>query len=387
MATLGNAFSDRQNPALTGLAAALGAFLLWGLVAPVYFKALTGVGPVEIVAHRVVWTVLLVGALVLATRGPAAILCAVGSWRRLGIFAVTTALVSANWVIFIYAILSNQILQSSLGYYINPLVNVLLGVVFLHERLSRQQVTAVLIAAAGVLSLVVWYGVIRSADDHFQCPPTVKPGRSMPKALIERVIRTKPSGAVRMMPWIALSLAVTFGVYALVRKKAAIDPIIGLLVETALLVPPAVGYLLWLGADGAFMTRGIGQDLLLVLSGPMTAVPLMLFMVGAARLKLSPSGCSSTWHLRGNSSSACWSTARRSPRRTRWPSAASGWRWCCTRTTLSPPTAPPCAPRRREINASAPARGRWWRRGCGPRRTPGRNPRQTPPGRGSQARS
>ncbi|WP_448189486.1 EamA family transporter RarD [Azospirillum sp. sgz301742] len=242
---------DRHNPAFTGFLAASGAFLLWGLVAPVYFKMLTGIGAVEIVAHRVVWTVLLVGVYVLVARGPMAVVRAVGTWRRLGILTVTTALISVNWVIFIYATISGQMLQSSLGYYINPLVNVLLGVVFLHERLSRQQVMAVAVAAAGVLSLVLWYGVV---------------------------------------PWIALALAATFGVYALVRKKAAIDPMIGLLVETGLLVPPALGYLLWLGADGAFLTHGLGTGVLLVLAGPVTAVPLVLFMVGAGRLKLSTLG-------------------------------------------------------------------------------------------------
>jgi len=251
MTAFGHASRDSHNPALTGLAAATGAFLLWGLVAPVYFKLLTGIGAVEIVAHRVVWTVLLVGVFVLAARGPAAVVRAVGTWRRLGILAVTTALISVNWIIFIYATLSGQMLQSSLGYYINPLVNVLLGVVFLHERLSRQQLTAVAVAAAGVLSLVLWYGVV---------------------------------------PWIALALAVTFGIYALVRKKAAIEPVTGLLVETGLLVPLALGYLLWLGPEGAFVAGGGWTAFLLTLAGPVTAVPLVLFMVGAARLKLSTIG-------------------------------------------------------------------------------------------------
>ncbi len=251
MATIGNAPFDRHNPALTGLLSASGAFLLWGLVAPVYFKLLSSVGPLEIVAHRVVWTVLLVGIVVMATQGPAAVFRAVGSWRRLGVLTVTTALVSANWLIFIYATISGQMLQTSLGYYINPLISVLLGVVFLHERLSRQQLVAVAVAGAGVLSLVLWYGT---------------------------------------MPWIALGLALTFGFYALVRKKAAIEPITGLVVETSLLVPLALGYLLWLGADGAFFSGGAGPALLLVLSGPVTAIPLVLFMVGAARLKLSTIG-------------------------------------------------------------------------------------------------
>lgn len=241
------------TPATLGFASALGAFLLWGLVAPVYFKLLGNVGAVEIVAHRVVWTVLLVGALVLAMRGPAGIVRAVGSWRRLGVFALTTALISANWTIFIWAITHNRMVESSLGYYINPLVNVLLGVVFLQERLSRRQLGAVLIAGAGVGSLVASYGSV---------------------------------------PWVALSLALTFGFYALVRKKAGIDPMVGLLVETGLLVPLALGYLLWLNGTGAgtFGAHGLGTDLMLALAGPVTAVPLVLFMIGAARLKLSTIG-------------------------------------------------------------------------------------------------
>lgn len=251
MTTASDPAAAPHNPTLTGLAAATGAFLLWGLVAPVYFKLLAGIGPLEIVANRVLWTVLLVGAFVLAARGPAAVVRAVGTWRRLGILAVTTVLVSCNWLVFIYATISGQMLQSSLGYYINPLVNVLLGVVFLHERLSRQQTVAVAVAAAGVLSLVLWYGVV---------------------------------------PWIALALAVSFGVYALVRKTAAIEPITGLLVETGLLIPLAAGYLLWLGPQGTLAGGDIGTMVLLMLSGPVTAVPLVLFMVGAARLKLSTIG-------------------------------------------------------------------------------------------------
>lgn len=242
-----------HNPATLGFASALGAFLIWGLVAPVYFKQLGDIGAVEIVAHRVVWTVLLVGGLVLAIKGPAAILRGVGGWRGFGVFAVTTALISTNWTVFIWAVTHGRMVESSLGYYINPMVNVVLGMVFLHERLSRRQLGAVLIAGAGVLSLVLSYGSV---------------------------------------PWVALTLALTFGVYALVRKKAAIDPIIGLVVETALLVPLALAYLLWLNATGggSFGVHGLGTDLLIMLSGPITAVPLVLFMMGAARLKLSTIG-------------------------------------------------------------------------------------------------
>ncbi len=241
-----------QAPTSTtsAFAAALSSYLIWGLVNPVFFKSLGDVGAVEIVAHRVVWTVVLVGVAVLATRGPAAIVNAVGSWRRLGVFLVTTLLVTTNWTVFIWAVVNSRLVEASLGYFINPLVNVLLGVLFLNERLSRGQMLAVAIAMAGVGSLVVSYGAV---------------------------------------PWVALSLALSFGFYALVRKKAAVDPVIGLLVETALLLPAALGYLLWLGGGGAF-GHAWGESILLVLAGPMTAIPLVLFMIGASRLTLTTMG-------------------------------------------------------------------------------------------------
>ncbi|CAO3399829.1 EamA family transporter RarD [Azospirillum sp. 11R-A] len=241
-----------QAPTSTTAAfvAALASYLIWGLVNPVFFKSLGDVGAVEIVAHRVVWTVVLVGVGVLATRGPAAVVAAVGNWRRLGILVVTTLLVTVNWTVFIWAVVNSRLVEASLGYFINPLVNVLLGVLFLNERLSRGRILAVAIAAAGVGSLVVSYGAV---------------------------------------PWVALSLALSFGFYALVRKKAAIDPVIGLLVETALLLPAALGYLLWLGSDGAF-GHGWGESTLLVLAGPMTAVPLVLFMIGASKLTMTTLG-------------------------------------------------------------------------------------------------
>ncbi|AWK87365.1 EamA family transporter RarD [Azospirillum thermophilum] len=239
-----------QDSTTTAFLAAVGSFLLWGLVAPVYFKQLSHVGAVEVVSHRIVWTVLLVGAAVLAMRGPTAIVTAIGTWRRLGILVVTTALVTTNWTVFIWAVSHNRVVETSLGYFINPLVNVVLGVLFLRETLKPIQIAAVLIAAVGVGSMVLSSGVF---------------------------------------PWVSISLALSFGFYALVRKKAAVDPVVGLLVETALLAPLSLGYLLWLGADGAF-GHSAGGSLLLVLSGPMTAIPLVLFMIGAARLKLSTLG-------------------------------------------------------------------------------------------------
>jgi len=230
--------------------AAVSSFLIWGLLNPIYFKLLGGINAEEVVAHRILWTVVLVGGAVLVLKGPGAVVAAVGGWKRLGIFVVTTLLVTANWSTFIWAIVNNRLVESSLGYYINPLVNVLLGVLFLGERLNRRQGVAVIIAALGVGSLVVSHGTV---------------------------------------PWVALLLASTFGVYALVRKKAAIDPVIGLLVETLLVMPAVLGYLLWLGPRGSF-GHDLGGSLLLVVAGPMTAVPLVLFMVGATRLKLTTMG-------------------------------------------------------------------------------------------------
>lgn len=246
-----SAAASSRSPQLAGFVAALGAFLIWGIINPVYFKAVSFVDPVEIMAHRIVWTVVLLGGFVLLTQGFGAILRAVGSWRRLGILAVTTVLITTNWGVFIWAVVSNQLVASSLGYYINPLVNVLLGVAFLGERLSRRQLAAVALAALGVLAMIVLHG---------------------------------------SLPWISLILPVSFGLYGLIRKKAAIDPVIGLLVETALIFPFCLGYLLWLGAAGAFATGGLGTGLLLLLSGPITGIPMVLFVYGAQRLNLSTVG-------------------------------------------------------------------------------------------------
>lgn len=235
-----------------GFAAAFGAFLFWG-VAPLYFKAVGAAGPLEILSHRVLWTVVLLAGLIAALGKGRAVVAELGRPSRLGVYALTTVLVSANWLVYIYAILADQVLQASLGYFINPLVNVLLGVLFLSERLNRWRVAAVLLAAAGVAYQVVGYGAV---------------------------------------PWISLALAFTFGFYALMRKKAGIDPFAGLLVETALLSPLALGYLVVLGAAGAgrFLVGDPVMDLLLVASGLVTGVPLVLFMIGAQRLTLSTIG-------------------------------------------------------------------------------------------------
>lgn len=240
-----------NTPTASGVAAGLGAFFLWGLVFPVYIKFVSDIDPVEVVAHRVVWTVAMLGAALVILRGPSAILRAIGTWRRLGILALTAALVTCNWTVFIWAVMEGRMVEASLGYYINPLVNVLLGVVFLAERLNRRQTAAVGLAAVGVLCLIAWSGDL---------------------------------------PWVSLVLPLTFGFYGMIRKRAAIDPTVGLLVETALILPVAGAYIAWVGASGSFGTVGIGTDIRLILAGPMTFAPLLLFLFAAQRLKYSTIG-------------------------------------------------------------------------------------------------
>ena len=235
-----------------GAAAGLGAFLLWGF-APIYFKAIGHIPAPEILAHRVIWTLAILIILVAALGRLREVVIALTSPGRLGILLVTTLLVSINWLVFIWAIQQDRLLEASLGYYINPLVNVVLGVVFLSERLSRWQGVAVALAAIGVGVMIVGIGTL---------------------------------------PWIALTLALSFGFYALVRKKAKVDPLIGLLVETLILLPAAAGYLIWLSSAGVgvFGPQDWAISATLIASGLVTGTPLVLFMYGAQRLTLSTIG-------------------------------------------------------------------------------------------------
>lgn len=242
---------ERRETAV-GLACGAGAFLWWGL-APVYFKAVKQVPSPEILAHRVVWSVLLLfGVIVLMGRGRE-LRGALSPWReKLPLYALTTALISANWLLFIWAVNNDHLLDASLGYFINPLVNVLLGVLVLRESLNRRQTFAVGLAAVGVLVLVVSAGVV---------------------------------------PWISLALAGSFACYGLVRKRARIDAFIGLFVETAVLAPIAIAGLVHLETGGAgTFGHGAGPTLLLLAAGPVTSIPLILFTQGVRRLSLSTIG-------------------------------------------------------------------------------------------------
>jgi chloramphenicol-sensitive protein RarD len=201
----------------------------------------------------VVWSVVLLLPVALIARTPRQIREAVGGFKRLGVYLVTSLLISSNWLLYIWAVNADHIVDSSLGYYINPLVNVVLGIAFLGERLNRRQGLAIALACVGVGALVASLG---------------------------------------QLPWLSLALPLQFGLYGLIRKKAGFDPLVGLLVETVLLAPAALGYLIWLGArgDSAFLNHGPGFAGLLAFAGIMTAVPLLLFLAGVKRLRLSTLG-------------------------------------------------------------------------------------------------
>jgi chloramphenicol-sensitive protein RarD len=233
-----------------GLGYALAAYLAWGML-PLYFKALRPVPAVEVLAHRVIWSLVLLAAL-LAARGAPGAFRAAFRRERLPLLAATTTLIATNWLVYIWAVQTGRVLEASLGYFVNPLVNVLLGVLFLGETLSRGQRIAVALAAIGVGVLVVRAGTF---------------------------------------PWLSLVLAVSFGLYGLLRKRAGIDAVGGLLAETALLAPPALLYLGLRAASGAGAFGGAaGPSLLLAAAGPITALPLVWFTLAVHRLRLSTVG-------------------------------------------------------------------------------------------------
>jgi chloramphenicol-sensitive protein RarD len=233
-----------------GLGYALAAYLSWGLL-PVYFKALKHVSALEILAHRVVWSLALL-ALLLAVRGGRGAFTAPFRGGRWAILALTTGLISSNWLIYIWAVNSGRVVEASLGYFMNPLVNVLLGVAFLGETLSGRQRAAIALAAIGVVVLVLRAGTF---------------------------------------PWVSVLLAISFGLYGLVRKRAAIDAIGGLIAETALLAPLALAFLGGRAASGvgAFGSAP-GTSALLAAAGVITALPLVWFTLAVHRLRLSTMG-------------------------------------------------------------------------------------------------
>ncbi len=235
-----------------GVLSGLGAYALWGLF-PLYFPLLEPATGLEIVAHRVLWSLVFVGLLLTAVRRWSHVRAAVTDRRTLLVLGGAAVLIAANWLIFVYGVNSGHVVETSLGYFINPLVSVVLGVVGFSERLRPLQWTAVGIAAVAVGVLTVDYG--------------------------------RP-------PWIALTLALTFGLYGLMKKLVRTEAAPGLFVETALVSIPAAVVLAVAhsAGDGTFGNVGTGHALLLVSSGVATAVPLLLFAAAARRIPLSTVG-------------------------------------------------------------------------------------------------
>jgi chloramphenicol-sensitive protein RarD len=241
--------STEQMLDRTGVTAALSAFTFWGLV-PIYYKALETVGAWEVLAHRVIWSVPLL-VLFLAVRDGKRFR------RRLRLPMASIAwlvlsglVVSLNWLVFVWAVAHEHILDTSLGYFSTPLVNVLLGFLILKERLRAYQVVAVILAAAGTIYLA-WY--------------------------------------LGRPPWIAMTLAISFGVYGLLRKRLDVGPMLGLLWETALMFLPALAYLLYLSSQSGMQFLQVSKsiDLLLIGSALVTVLPLIWFNMAAQKLPLS----------------------------------------------------------------------------------------------------
>ncbi|MCB9858747.1 MAG: EamA family transporter RarD [Phycisphaerales bacterium] len=230
----------------------LGCYLAWGVI-PIYFKAVKAVPPLEVLAHRVIWSVVFLAALLQIKRGWPAIRVAISSRRTMLALIASTLLIACNWYTFIWAVGHDQVVQASLGYYINPLVSVVLGFAFLRERMRKLQWVAVAIAACAVVYLTIRIG--------------------------------KP-------PAISLILAMTFGLYGLLRKVAAVGALPGLAIETTMLAPIAVGFLVWRSHTGqlVFLNGSTGIDCLLAAGGIVTAVPLLWFANAARRLRLSTIG-------------------------------------------------------------------------------------------------
>ena len=243
---------DAQRSQREGLLAALVAYVLWGLF-PIYFIWVASVAPFEVLAHRIIWAVPF-GALILFFRKQWSEVRPVWGDRKMLFWLALAALsISSNWLIYIWAVQQEMVLQTSLGYFTNPLMYVLIGVVFLHERLRKAQVVSVILAAIGVVYLTV-------AGGEF--------------------------------PWVAISLATLFTAYGVIRKQVAIGAMPGLFVETVLLFPFAAVWLGWLIYSGssALLEGDIRISLLLIAGGPITVIPLLMFAVGARRLSLTVIG-------------------------------------------------------------------------------------------------
>jgi chloramphenicol-sensitive protein RarD len=228
------------------------AYLLWGFV-PIYWKFLEGISALQLICHRIVWSCLVLLAFVARSNDWALLWRAVRARRVIGIYTAAAVAVSINWFIYVWAVTEGFIVQTSLGYFINPLVSVLLGVLVFHETLRRWQWTAIGLAASGVVYLTLFYG---------------------------------------SFPWIALGLAASFGTYGLLKKLAPLGAVQGLALETGILFVPAAAFLIYSEAvgTGAFLHAGSTRNLMMIGAGPVTTIPLLFFAAGIRRITLSSMG-------------------------------------------------------------------------------------------------
>lgn len=234
-----------------GVLLAGSAFALWGVL-PLFYKALGHVPVLDVLAHRGIWALVFLALIVTLTRRWAIVAGALTSPRVLGLLVVTGVLIGGNWGGFIYAVDAGRVLEASLGYFINPMMNVALGVVLLGEKLNGPQKAAIACAALGVLNQVILIGTV---------------------------------------PWIALFLATSFAAYGYLRKTVSVESLDGLFVEMLVLAPLMIGYLVW--AEGpalGFVGADAWTIMLLLLTGPFTAIPLLLFAAGARRIHLATLG-------------------------------------------------------------------------------------------------
>ncbi|BDU38995.1 EamA family transporter RarD [Vibrio nigripulchritudo] len=244
--------TDEQQRSRQGVIFAVSAYTMWG-IAPIYFKALEQVPALEILSHRVIWSFVFLAILLQAGRHWHSVVSVFKRPKTFGLLAVTGLLVGINWLIFIWAVNADHMLDASLGYYINPLLNVLLGMMFLGERLRKLQWLAVFLAAIGVLVQLVVFGSV---------------------------------------PIVAIALAFSFGFYGLLRKKINMDAQTGLFIETLVMLPAAAIYVLFIAnsATSDMSTNSLSLNLLLFAAGIVTTLPLLCFTGAATRIKLSTLG-------------------------------------------------------------------------------------------------
>jgi chloramphenicol-sensitive protein RarD len=244
--------TKRLSQLASGILYTAGAFLLWGFVPP-YWKLIDHVPALQIPAHRILWTFVVLAGLISLRRGWGAVKEALVNRQTALTLALTAVLVCVNWTVFIWAVVSGQLVESSIGYFINPLISVALGVLLLRERLTFWQGVSVAFALGGVVYL---------------------------------------AAGLKALPWISLTLAFSFGFYGLFRKTVAVDSVSGTFIESLYLLPLTLAFLGWETARGrgAFGGPGLLTNVLLVLAGPVTALPLVWFANGARRIPLSMVG-------------------------------------------------------------------------------------------------